>query len=313
MAHLIQNPRPTPVQQHESGTYHSGVWYSLPGYTNRAGHPAQFCPTLLPRQYQAPPNQYQQQQQAPAQPAKPAPKPYQPPHHANQAKQVVPVAPKPQQPECPTCCNKHAIGDCWIENNVHCGNCGGTHPTERCRRPDKVDPMAPLVGNFRQQAQDNMRGARSSGQVPAAGPPNMYYDHLNQRQTQRAPEAVQTVRGTITLAPPSSSVVLKDLEPDVQQAHYINSRPPRNMQSSVRAVLKSGRTTGRDSGPPTLETIEETVEDDEVLLGSSDAEMDFSRLNEEFSMLLKMYASIESHQWWWNRMKMNISTSCKSP
>jgi hypothetical protein len=46
-------------------------------------------------------------------------------------------------------------------------------------------------------------------------------------------------------------------------------------------VLKSGRTTGEDSGPPALETIEETAEDDEVSLGSSEAEMDFTRLNEE--------------------------------
>jgi hypothetical protein len=141
--------------------------------------------------------------------------------------------------------------------------------------------MVPLAGNFRQQAQDNMRGARSSGQAPAAGPPNMYFDHLNYRQTQRAPEALQTARGTITLAPPSSSVVLRDLEPEVQQTHYIDSRPPMNRQSSVRVVLKSGRTTGEDSGPPALGTIEETAEDDEVSLGSSDAEMDFTRLNEE--------------------------------
>jgi hypothetical protein len=38
--------------------------------------------------------------------------------------------------------------------------------------------MVPLAGNFRQQAQDNMRGARSSGQALAAGPPNMYFDHF---------------------------------------------------------------------------------------------------------------------------------------
>jgi hypothetical protein len=85
MAHLIQNPRPMPVQQHESGAYNLGVWYSLPGCTDRAGHLVQFWPTLLQQQYQAPRNQYQQQQQAPAQPTKPAPKPYQPPHRANQA------------------------------------------------------------------------------------------------------------------------------------------------------------------------------------------------------------------------------------
>jgi hypothetical protein len=281
MAHLIQNPRPAPVQQHESGAYNSGVWCSLPGCTDRAGHPAQFCPTLLQQQYQAPRNQYQQQQQAPAHLTKPAPKPYQPPHRANQARPTAPAAPRPQQPDCPTCGNKHALGDCWIENNVQCGNCGGTHPTDKCRRPDRVDPMVPLAGNFRQQAQDNMRGARSSGQAPVAGPPNMYFDHLNYRQTQRAPEALQTARGTITLAPPSSSVVLRDVEPEVQQTHYIDSRPPMNRQSSVRVVLKSGRTTGEDSGPPALGTIEETAEDDEVSLGSSDAEMDFTRLNEE--------------------------------
>jgi hypothetical protein len=76
-------------------------------------------------------------------------------------------------------------------------------------------------------------------------------------------------------------VVLRDLEPEVQQTHYIDSRPPRNKQSSVRAVLKSRRTIGEDSGPPALEIIEETLEDDEVSLGSSDAEMDFTRLNEE--------------------------------
>jgi hypothetical protein len=93
MAHLIQNPRPAPVQQHESGTYNSGVWCSLPGCTNRAGHPTQFCPTLLQQQYQAPRNQYQQQQQAPAQLAKPVPKPYQPPHRAHQARPTAPAAP----------------------------------------------------------------------------------------------------------------------------------------------------------------------------------------------------------------------------
>jgi hypothetical protein len=42
MAHLIQNPRTAPVQQHESGAYNSGVWCSLPGCIDRAGHPAQF-------------------------------------------------------------------------------------------------------------------------------------------------------------------------------------------------------------------------------------------------------------------------------
>jgi hypothetical protein len=141
--------------------------------------------------------------------------------------------------------------------------------------------MVPLARNFHQQAQDNMRGARSSGQAPATSPLNIYFDHLNHRQMQRAPEALQTTRGIITLAPPSSSMVLRDLEPEVQQTHYIDSRLPRNMQSSVRAVLKSGRTTGEDSGPPTLGTIEETAEDDEVSLGSSDVEMDFTRLNEE--------------------------------
>jgi hypothetical protein len=141
--------------------------------------------------------------------------------------------------------------------------------------------MALLAGNVRQQAQDNMRGARSSRQAPAGGPPNMYFDHLNNRQTQRALEALQIARGTITLAPPSNSVVLRDLEPEVQQTHYIDSRPPRNMQSSVRAMLKSGHTTEEDSGPPTLGTIIESAEDDEVSLDSSDAEMDFTRLNEE--------------------------------
>jgi hypothetical protein len=34
MAHLIQNPRPAPTQQHESGAYNSGVWCSLPGCTD---------------------------------------------------------------------------------------------------------------------------------------------------------------------------------------------------------------------------------------------------------------------------------------
>ena len=53
------------------------------------------------------------------------------------------------------------------------------------------------------------------------------------------------------------------------------------MQSSIRVVLKSGRTIGKDSGPLALGTIEETAEDDEVSLGSYDAEMDFTRLSKE--------------------------------
>ena len=94
---------------------------------------------------------------------------------------MAPTAPRPQQPDCSTCGNKYALGDCWIKCNLQCGNCGSTHPMDRCWRLDRVDPMVLLVENFRQQAQDNMRGARSLGQVPAAGPPNMYFDHLNQR------------------------------------------------------------------------------------------------------------------------------------
>jgi hypothetical protein len=43
---------------------------------------------------------------------------------------------QPRGLPCPTCHRMHPIGPgiCWVETGVICGNCGGNHPTDRCRR-----------------------------------------------------------------------------------------------------------------------------------------------------------------------------------
>ena len=46
----------------------------------------------------------------------------------------------------------------WFEGQDYgCSNCGGPHPLDECRQPDKVFRMANLMANPQQQTQENMR------------------------------------------------------------------------------------------------------------------------------------------------------------
>ena len=85
----------------------------------------------------------------------------------------------------PLCGRWHAQGQCWSEGqNYGCSNCGGDHPSDECRQSNKVIRMPQSVANPYQHASDNMRGARPQGGPPNdLRPPNLYYDHVNARQT----------------------------------------------------------------------------------------------------------------------------------
>jgi hypothetical protein len=66
---------------------------------------------------------------------------YRPPHQVRQAALNPPLGHWFQPHNCGTCGNKHPPGKIWIENQVVCSNCGRYHPTNRCNKPDKVNPL----------------------------------------------------------------------------------------------------------------------------------------------------------------------------
>jgi len=54
-------------------------------------------------------------------------------------------------------------------------------------------------GDYQKQAQDNMKGARLTEIREETGPPDMYYDRANNKQTQASPETLQTAQKNIPL------------------------------------------------------------------------------------------------------------------
>ena len=61
----------------------------------------------------------------------------------------------------PFCGRWHSSGQCWSEGQDYgCSNCGGNHPADECRQPDKVIRLPHPVANPHQQARDNLKGHR---------------------------------------------------------------------------------------------------------------------------------------------------------
>jgi hypothetical protein len=165
MAMLVRTHKSVP-SYYKSGPHTSRLWCTNVGCPDPVGHTSQFCLLLLPQQPHRVPLAQHQPQPAHVQP-------YQPPHRARQAKPIAQSNARPQPTSCPTCGKIHAVGRCWIENNVICGNCGGQHPTDRCRRPDKIMELQPPPGDYPQQARKNQRGARVIDLVEPSGPSNL--------------------------------------------------------------------------------------------------------------------------------------------
>ena len=106
---------------------------------------------------------------------------YQPPHKAKQPGPNDDSWTRGQHPIHAFCGKRHPVGSCWIENNVVCEKCGGQHPTDKCRKTDKVITLQPPPGDYPQQAQANLQGARWTDSNDVAGPSNLYYNHQNNK------------------------------------------------------------------------------------------------------------------------------------
>ena len=135
---------------YESGQHSTGIWCTVQGCPNPAGHSSQFCPLLL----QQGPNsqsigQYSQQV-------------YQPLQRQRQGRQNALSNSKLQYPVHSLCGRRHPIGTCWMENNIICSKCGRQHPTDRCSKLDKVITLASPPGDYHQQVHANLQGARST-------------------------------------------------------------------------------------------------------------------------------------------------------
>ena len=120
-----------------------------------------------------------------------------------------------------------------------CEKCGGQHSTDKCRKTDKVIILQPPPGDYPQQAQANLQGARRTDSNDVAGPSNLYYDHQNNKQTHTSPSGLQTKQGIIPLT-------------NSQDVRYIDvvllNATPEKKEDIALVVLKSGHLTGEDTG-----------------------------------------------------------------
>ena len=147
-------------------------------------------------------------------------------------------------------------GQCWSENQDQgCSNCGGPHPLDQCRHPDKILSMPNHVSNPQQQAHENMRGARPHGEVTNdLRPLNFYYDHGNARQTFHPPAGLQTSNGYISIQRGQAAQPPKDPDPS-------NSQDVRFMDSSTISLASEvlptqvAPTEGQGHWPPQVNSI----------------------------------------------------------
>lgn len=125
-----------PPPLNETGNFPTNIWCRN---CNLYGHSEQFC--QLPK----------------AQGPYVAPQP-----HQNLPNQTRGGQSQPKNVPCSTCGRMHPIGPgiCWVESGVLCGNCGGNHPTDKCRRPKKM-----------------IRSDLNTTQNP---PPNLFYNRSPQ-------------------------------------------------------------------------------------------------------------------------------------
>jgi hypothetical protein len=102
---------------------------------------------------------------------------YRPPHHVNQPMNLPQGNFQVRQKflACRTCGGRHAPSTYWVELGIKCFNCGGTHPTDRCHNPDKVIPLNPPPGNYRQQARNNVQGVKLNVPSMDPNPPSLFY------------------------------------------------------------------------------------------------------------------------------------------
>ena len=210
MTNLIQKREKQAPIYHESGSHTTGVWCN---HCGQANHTPPYCPLLKDQP---------QQQLRPRAPAQSPPQPYRHPN-ANQSR----TNGNGSNGHCKTCQRNHVPGQCWVENNIVCERCGKHHPTTRCTTLDKVVPLDFPQADYAKQSQDNQRGARFMEPRKENAPPNLYYDHINNRQTHNAPEAVQTAQGVIPL----------NSEPRTQDVRYLDSQLDIN-QASLRVEIE---------------------------------------------------------------------------
>jgi hypothetical protein len=186
-----QNPNPLPPPI-ESGNHSSGLWCAG---CSQPGHTIQFC-NAMPLQNQ---QNHGQQPYTPSNGAQSV----QGFNHGQQGYQSGNQGPsgqfRPRAEFHAFCGNYHLPGQCWLENQVVCGNCGGNHPTDRCKKPDRIFPLQPPPGNYVQQGYNNRRGERRPTTNNTLRPPNLYYDYDNNRQNQHPPIALQTTKGLLPL------------------------------------------------------------------------------------------------------------------
>ena len=142
-----------------------------------------------------------------------------------------------------------------------CEKYGGQHPTDRCRKTDKVITLQPPPGDYPQQAQANLQGARRTNSTNVAGPSNLYHDHQNNKQTHTSPSGLQTKQRIIPLTN-SQDVRYMD-------AVLLNNTPEKKEDIAL-VVLKSGRLTGEDTSiklldRPVTEKIEKNLKSPQVM------------------------------------------------
>ena len=165
MSLLIKNQQLGPPPQIESGNHSSRFWCTQ---CQQYGHTRQFCRNGLNRDQRMNANGPQQNQRGQNQNQNQGNNRGPPPRgQANQ---------NAEKKEFHHFCGRYyVVGQCWSENQGQgCSNCGGPHPSNQCRHPNKINAMPT---NTQQPAQDGMKGSRPQNEgTNELKPSNFYYN-----------------------------------------------------------------------------------------------------------------------------------------
>ena len=221
----------TPPPLNETGNFPTNIWCRN---CNNYGHSEPYC--QLPR----------------TQGPYVAPQP-----RSNSSNQSRGNQPQSKGIPCPTCHRMHPLGPglCWIESGVICANCGGNHPTEKCRKPSKeLRPEAPNTSNpspnlfYNRPLQGNQQGYYVNPQPVQWYPSHGAHPYTNLSSTHQShfdplPDANQT------LNPSSSNVssqyyvgmhpVQSTIPPPIIYLPPVNSQDARNETVSHPKIAQS--------------------------------------------------------------------------
>lgn len=159
--------------------------------------------------------------------------------------------------------------------------------------------MNPPPRDYHKQARDNLRGVRFPEPLATTGPPNLFYDHQNHRQTHNPLAMLQTKQGVIHLPQPQGQGP-NPLMQGSQDARFAKVQP--NLAPVHETILPHSNLVQVGEFAKCLNTLElptlvvtrgmvvksslNECEEEDISIDSSEDSPHFSELNETTKQLV---------------------------